>query len=316
MSLKPNLDNSSKSDSRAGSSWANTDSDLSGPNLISFDSDVEIETAEPDLISFDSDAEIGTTDSDWTTIDVGSPWASPDPDPFGPSLISFDSNVETEIAGPKLVNSNLDVETGTANSNQTIIKTMDMDAVTSDSDWTDVEATGMDTDFSMASSECSHQLVVNMMAQLNNNDIVQAADMDSTDSRPASLRCPESGDTQDEMQVSFSHAELALNLNERFTQYRERMRSFVQHSQDDGVVGVDQDSGLVPLTPRPPHYDMSILRQCTFRHLTFALPDPETLPQLIFTCVSSYADARHRYTSLSVRPSVCQTLVGLLYRNG
>ena len=77
--------------------------------------------------------------------------------------------------------------------------------------------------------------------------------MDSTDSRPASLRCPESGDTQNEMQVSFSHAELALNLNERFTQYRERMPSFVQHSQDDGVVGEDQDSGMVPLTPRPPH---------------------------------------------------------------
>jgi len=254
MSLKPDLDNSSKSDSRAGSSWANTDSDLSGPNLISFDSDVEIETAEPDLISFDSDAEIGTTDSDWTTIDVGSPWASPDPDPFGPSLISFDSNIETEIAGPKLVNSNPDVETGTANSNQTIIETMDMDTETSDSDWTDIEATGKDTDFSITSSECSHQLVVNMMTQPNDNDTVQAADMDSTDSRPASLRCPESGNTDNEMQVSFSHAELALNLNERFTQYRERTRSFVQHSQDDDVVGEDQNSGMVPLTPRPPQW--------------------------------------------------------------
>jgi len=91
MSLKPDLNNSSKSDNRTGSPWANIDSGLSGPDLISFDSDVEIGTAEPDLINFDSDAEIIIADSDWTTIDDGSPWASPDLDIFGPNLISFDS---------------------------------------------------------------------------------------------------------------------------------------------------------------------------------------------------------------------------------
>jgi len=76
--------------------------------------------------------------------------------------------------------------------------------------------------------------------------------MDSTDSRPASLRCPESRNTDDEIQVSFPHAEPALNLNERFTQYRERTRSVIQNSQDSDVVGKDQDSGMVPLTPRRP----------------------------------------------------------------
>jgi len=252
MSLKPDLNNSSKSDNRTGSPWANIDSGLSGPDLISFDSDVEIGTAEPDLINFDSDAEIIIADSDWTTIDDGSPWASPDLDIFGPNLISFDSDIEIETAGPNLVNLNPDVEIGTANSNQTITGTIDTDIETSDSDWTDVEVTEMDTDFSITSSECSHQLVVNMMTQTDDNDVVQAADMDSTDSRPASLRCPESGNTDDEIQVSFSHAELALNLNERFTQYRERTKSFIQHSQDDGVVGEDRDSGMVHLTPRPP----------------------------------------------------------------
>ena len=255
MSLKPDLNNSSKSDNRTGSPWAIIDSGPSGPDLISFNSDVEIGTAEPDLINFDSDAE-----NDWTTIDDGSPWASPDLDIFGPNLISFDSDIEIETAGPNLVNLNPDVEIGTADSNQTITGTIDTDIETSDSDWTDVEVTEMDTDFSITSSECSHQLVVNMMTQTDDNDVVQAADMDSTDSRPASLRCPESGNTDDEIQVSFSHAELALNLNERFTQYRERTKSFIQHSQDDGVVGEDRDSGMVHLTPRPPQLHAAPVR--------------------------------------------------------
>ena len=75
--------------------------------------------------------------------------------------------------------------------------------------------------------------------------------MESMDSRPASLRCPESRNTDDKIQVSFSHAELALNLNERFTQYRERTRSLIQHSQDSDVVGNDQNSGMVTTNWRP-----------------------------------------------------------------
>jgi len=71
--------------------------------------------------------------------------------------------------------------------------------------------------------------VVNMMTQPDDSEGVQAADMESTDSRPAPLRCPESRNTDDEIQVSFSHAEPALNLNERFTQHnieRERGQTY------------------------------------------------------------------------------------------
>ena len=94
--------------------------------------------------------------------------------------------------------------------------------------------------------------MVKMMTQPDDSEGPQAADVDSTDSRPAPLKCPESRNTDDEIQVSFSHAELASNLNERFTQYRERTKSHIQNSQDSDEVGRDQDGGMVPLTPRPP----------------------------------------------------------------
>jgi len=76
--------------------------------------------------------------------------------------------------------------------------------------------------------------------------------LESGDSRPVSLRGPESRNADNEIQVSFSHAGLGTNLNERFTEYRERMRSVLQRSHDSDMAGDDQISGMVTLTPPPP----------------------------------------------------------------
>ena len=136
--------------------------------------------------------------SDESSGEPESPWVSDDPGLTACDLVNLDS----------------DIETGTVYSNQTF-----------------AEMTERDTDFSITSSESSHQPVVKMMTQPDDSEGPQAADMDSTDSRPAPLRCPESRNTDDEIQVSFSHAEPASNLNERFTQYRERTRSHIQNSR-------------------------------------------------------------------------------------
>ena len=70
-----------------GSPWASPDLDIFGPNLISFDSNIEIETAGPNLVNLNPDVEIGTansnqtitgtidtdietSDSDWTDVEV------------------------------------------------------------------------------------------------------------------------------------------------------------------------------------------------------------------------------------------------------
>ena len=63
------------------------------------------------------------------------------------------------------------------------------------------------------------------VVQPENSEASPAADMESPDSRPVSLRGPESRNADNEIQVSFSHAVLGPNLNERFTEYRERMSS-------------------------------------------------------------------------------------------
>ena len=75
--------------------------------------------------------------------------------------------------------------------------------------------------------------------------------LESGDSRPVSLRGPESRNADNEIQVSFSHAGLGTNLNEQFTEYRERMRSVLQRSHDSDMAGDDQISGMVTLNPPP-----------------------------------------------------------------
>jgi len=83
------------------------------------------------------------------------------------------------------------------------------------------------------------------VVQPDDSEASPAADMESPDSRPASLRGPENRNAYNEIQVSFSHAGLGTNMNERFTEYRERMRSVLQRSHDRDAVGDDQISSTV-----------------------------------------------------------------------
>jgi len=90
--------------------------------------------------------------------------------------------------------------------------------------------------------------------------------LESGDSRPVSLRGPESRNADNEIQVSFSHAGLGTNLNERFTEYREIMRSVLQRSHDSDMAGDDQISGMVTLNP-PPRLPNNFLYQLSLFYL-------------------------------------------------